>query len=383
MLKVLAKNGTLVSLQQGQMVNLFNNGTGEVWSVALNGRTLKWNLIGINLEPNETDAVIFTITSAQGLAPGTEIRNNATIQFEIFASMTTNETVNVIDNTAPTCKVNSLPLVTTTRNVALSMSGTDDFGEIMDYNVFVSVNGGNFTKAITTSINNSIFVGEHNKTYGFICIARDTAYNAEVQAIKSEANTTIILPDNDNDGFPDEFDNCPAVSNANQADSDNVDVGDACDVQICSNGILEVISGSGFNFEEQCDDGNNFNGDSCSMFCELEDNDDDGVIDINDLCPLDSSENLDANLDGCKDTLDVLINTTQGMNLQQGISSSLLAKLEGAQSVLNSGNPNSHQTAINKINSFKNEVEAQRGQFITNGQANLLIAMANNVIAQI
>ena len=75
--------------------------------------------------------------------------------------------------------------------------------------------------------------------------------------------------------------------------------------------------------------------------------------------------------------------TTQGMNLQQGISSSLLAKLEGAQSVLNSGNPNSHQTAINKINSFKNEVEAQRGQFITNGQANLLIAMANNIIAQL
>ena len=119
-------------------------------------------------------------------------------------------------------------------------------------------------------------------------------------------------------------------------------------------------------------------GDACDF-----DDDNDSVLDSSDFCPLENALGLDANLDGCKDTLAKLINTTQGMNLQQGISSSLLAKLEGAQSVLNSGNPNLHQTAINKINSFKNEVEAQRGQFIINEQADLLIAMANNVIAQI
>jgi hypothetical protein len=40
-------------------------------------------------------------------------------------------------------------------------------------------------------------------------------------------------PDTDGDGVPDETDNCPTVSNPDQADSNGNGIGDACDVQPC------------------------------------------------------------------------------------------------------------------------------------------------------
>ena len=41
---------------------------------------------------------------------------------------------------------------------------------------------------------------------------------------------TVGSPDSDNDGFPDEIDNCPNVYNPDQADSDEDGIGDACEL---------------------------------------------------------------------------------------------------------------------------------------------------------
>ena len=54
--------------------------------------------------------------------------------------------------------------------------------------------------------------------------------------------------DSDIDGLADPFDNCPAVPNIDQADLDEDDIGDACDLMTCGNGVRE--------FSEQCDDRN-------------------------------------------------------------------------------------------------------------------------------
>ena len=107
------------------------------------------------------------------------------------------------------------------------------------------------------------------------------------------------------------------------------------------------------------------------------DGDGDGVPDSVDQCPSEDATGLDLDLDGCKDTAADLIQLTQSFGLPLGISTSLVAKLQQA------ANANSIQAATALLEAFKNEVEAQRGMAIGNEQADLLVAMADNVLAQL
>jgi hypothetical protein len=45
-------------------------------------------------------------------------------------------------------------------------------------------------------------------------------------------HSLALVPDQDGDGIPDIYDNCPSVPNPNQADADGDGVGDACEVYI-------------------------------------------------------------------------------------------------------------------------------------------------------
>jgi parallel beta-helix repeat protein len=76
-----------------------------------------------------------------------------------------------------------------------------------------------------------------------------------------------------------------------------------------------------------------------------------------------------------------LIDTVEAMNLQQGIDNSLDAKLDAAANALDDVNQNNDVAAINSLNAFKNAVETQRGDKITNEQADTLIGKANYIIA--
>jgi len=127
------------------------------------------------------------------LPSGTVIRNSATIQFEVFQPITTNEVVNIIDSTRPTSVVNPLPAETSALDFPISWSGSDAIGEIDFYSIFVSVDGGPFTPFLErTRETSAAFRGEVGKTYGFLAIATDTAGNIEVQAADAEASTRIV-----------------------------------------------------------------------------------------------------------------------------------------------------------------------------------------------
>jgi len=113
------------------------------------------------------------------------------------------------------------------------------------------------------------------------------------------------------------------------------------------------------------------------------DSDGDGLADSEDECPFEDATGLDADGDGCKDTIGDLINLVHSLNLQQGIQNSLDKKLEIVQDALDAARAGSIQVAINLLNTFINEVKAQKGKELTDEQADLLIAMTNNIIAQL
>jgi len=68
--------------------------------------------------------------------------------------------------------------------------------------------------------------------------------------------------DGDGDGLADALDNCPSVENVDQADLDDDGVGDACDLEVCGNAIIEI--------DEECDDGGRTDEDNgCDSNCRL------------------------------------------------------------------------------------------------------------------
>ncbi len=120
--------------------------------------------------------------------------------------------------------------------------------------------------------------------------------------------------DGDSDGIPDCSDNCQVDQNANQADSDNDDIGDICDTcpkdtnnDADRDGVCGNIDNcpTSFNSDQTDADGDGA-GDACDMCpnSETGDSDADGVCDDSDQCP-DFNDSVDTDsdsiVDGCDD----------------------------------------------------------------------------------
>ncbi len=374
-LEIFSLNGTFIPLQENKIITIkeenktitknitLGDQTIEItenfienWTVALKGRTINWNLLNINLPINESGFVLFSIKLNQGLASGTEIKNNATIQFEIFETITTNTVENIIDESPPKCEIDPLPSITSTENFPLSWTATDSVGEIESINIFVSeglvttTNGENvtnFTLLKTTTENATLFEGKPGIFYAFYCEAKDKAGNTRAGNVTG----TIIIVDKDEDGIRDAEDNCPDIKNPNQEDLDKDNIGDACDAQTCNNNIIEtpeecdtsnfasktckefgfdngiLLCSTSCTFDtsqcikfscgnnikedsEECDDGNTVSGDGCSSACKKEeiflrgDSNIDGKVDISDSVNTLNWLFLGGNDPQCKDSVD-------------------------------------------------------------------------------
>ncbi|MCB2195746.1 MAG: hypothetical protein KQH79_07790 [Bacteroidetes bacterium] len=110
--------------------------------------------------------------------------------------------------------------------------------------------------------------------------------------------------DSDEDGIPNEVDNCPNTYNPMQEDENDDGIGDACDETStceCGNGIVEDC--------EECDDGNLSSGDGCDSSCQLEEDQvcGDGICDAGEnceTCPSDCPCEDDADGDGYSADMD-------------------------------------------------------------------------------
>ena len=124
--------------------------------------------------------------------------------------------------------------------------------------------------------------------------------------------------DSDSDGRADSNDNCPNDANADQANNDGDDLGDACDGDDDNDGVLDELDCAPFDASiavtigDVCNDGNaNTSNDRINENCECvgsdsEDRDNDGVVNASDNCPDDANDDqLDTDGDGEGDACDI------------------------------------------------------------------------------
>ncbi len=70
-----------------------------------------------------------------------------------------------------------------------------------------------------------------------------TATDSQGESSQVSISFTIDPVDSDGDTIPDAVDNCPNVSNPDQADSNGDGIGDACSTEICNNGVDDTGNG--------------------------------------------------------------------------------------------------------------------------------------------
>jgi hypothetical protein len=120
---------------------------------------------------------------------------------------------------------------------------------------------------------------------------------------------TIEYPDSDVDGLVDAADNCPLVSNEDQADFDNDEIGDLCDSDMDNDGVDNLLDACPLNPAESVDSDSDLVCDGEDAFpsdpAESADTDSDGVGDNADAFPSDPLETLDTDLDGTGDNADL------------------------------------------------------------------------------
>ena len=114
------------------------------------------------------------------------------------------------------------------------------------------------------------------------------------------------------------------------------------------------------------------------------DDDNDGVVDEFDYCPLIDSNGIDADANGCEDSFDELFDNivtlvTEGA-ISEDIQTSLTSKVKNA---LKSSTKDNICAAVHKLEAFQNQIEAQRGNKVDNVEADMLIAYAENLIIQL
>ncbi len=107
--------------------------------------------------------------------------------------------------------------------------------------------------------------------------------------------------DDDDDGVPDGTDNCPLVSNPDQADNDGDGAGDVCDADDDNDGVADGDDNCPLTANaDQADNDGDGQGDVCDA-----DDDNDGVEDGADNCPLTANaDQLDWDGDGLGDACD-------------------------------------------------------------------------------
>lgn len=153
--------------------------------------------IGV-LPPNEANGigegfVTFFVNAKDSVVTGDRIDAQATIIFDTELPISTPAIFNTIDADAPTSSVQTLS-ATSGPDISVQWSGSDNSGGagITSYDIYVSVDGGEFSIWLSNSTNHSaVYHGHVGKSYAFYSVARDGVGNIEAKSPIAEASTLV------------------------------------------------------------------------------------------------------------------------------------------------------------------------------------------------
>jgi RHS repeat-associated protein len=144
--------------------------------------------------PEGEGSVSYTVQPKSDVTTGATIAAQASIVFDNNAAIATGTVTNTIDAVAPTSTVAPLAATQTRLTFPVSWSGSDDAGGsgIVDYTVFVSIDGGTFAPWIAgTTSTSGTYTGSPGHTYAFYSIATDGAGNEQ---LTPAAQATTAIP---------------------------------------------------------------------------------------------------------------------------------------------------------------------------------------------
>ncbi len=150
----------------------------------------------------------------------------------------------------------------------------------------------NFGSFAPGSANISVVTQNASGNLSFTANAVTSTLDAN-SANNSDTESTTVSGDSDGDGILDANDNCPNLSNANQADNDGDRFGDACDSDDDNDGIADTSDNCPLASNANQAD---FDGDRIGDVCDS-DRDGDGSANTSDNCPLIANADQ-ANTDG-------------------------------------------------------------------------------------
>jgi uncharacterized repeat protein (TIGR01451 family) len=158
--------------------------------------TITWIFTSINLPPNVNPPegegwVSYSVKPKAGLATGTEIRNKATIVFDVNPPIDTPETLHTVDSSFPESVVQSLPAQSNSSFV-LNWSGTDAGSGVKAYSIYFSDNDGPWVVwLLQTQETSATFNGQVGHTYKFYSRAIDQVSNQEETPQDPDATSTV------------------------------------------------------------------------------------------------------------------------------------------------------------------------------------------------
>ena len=148
--------------------------------------------------PEGEGSVAFSVKAFEDLSDGHKIDNEARIIFDLNEPIDTPVWSNNIDNTAPTSRVEEFTIATEGRAFTVRWGGSDDGSGIKSYDVYVSMNEGEFVPWFTgIPETEGRFMGEPDSTYSFFSVAKDAVGNAEPIKTEADASTTITVSTED------------------------------------------------------------------------------------------------------------------------------------------------------------------------------------------
>ena len=197
--KIIPWNDTTVVHFEGT----FNLDSGIVyWHLkGIDNRTgeLSDFLLPNKIPPEGEGFVSLNIKPKQNLVTGSDIKNKASIIFDINPPIQTNEVINAIDADIPQSSIISLPDSMNTQDFDVTWAGNDVGSGIRNYSIFVSENGGPYSEWLNNvSDTTAVFSGQVDNEYAFYSIAIDSVGNRELTPLSPDVITNIITSINSN-----------------------------------------------------------------------------------------------------------------------------------------------------------------------------------------